>query len=335
MDDGDFDLDRIWGVGPEFGGQPGSESESDCAPQSSTISESEASYDEAAQHVSTSGVFDDRGHHVTSRDKSASHEEPRNAPASGHKSRTHETNAGHESKPLDPLLRGARRCATIETVAGKAFTTTTTANYQDTTSLTFRRPIGLDESEVVPYVLKTTWKSFNIEFPEQAPTLKHDYDTTFGNYQVLLGLNGKFINGMEDKTIRTYSKIVALIDQISHDSDDTKKPAPWYSFRSADHYQLQRARQSRQNLAYITQGAIGNVTQQIDTIAKAIRKCYESGPGLCEKLKTVPDTSWMARDIVAATTVCCKAQVESLNQWERVRKTLENVNSTALEIAPC
>ncbi|KAK2668494.1 hypothetical protein RAB80_015874 [Fusarium oxysporum f. sp. vasinfectum] len=382
MDDGDFDLDRIWGVGPDFGGNPGSESESDSAPQSPTISESESSYDEAAQHVSTGGIFDDRGPHVTSRDNSASYEEPRDAPASGHKSRIHETNVGHESKPLDPLLRGARRCASIviwilktrivlylagfflagatvwifllyllkscpsfiangtafflvnvftaiETVAGKAFTTATPANnYQDTASFTFRRPIGLDESEVVPYVLQTTWKSFNKEFPEQAPALKHDYDTTFGKYQILLGLNGKFIDGMEDKTIRTYSKIVALIDQISYDSDDTTKVAPWYSFRSVDQYHLQRARQARQNLAYIIQDAIKNSKQHIETIGKATKKCSESGPGMCNKLKTVPDTSWMARDIVAATTVCCKAQTGSESQWKQVEKTLDNRSSS-------
>ncbi|KAF5549342.1 hypothetical protein FMEXI_4329 [Fusarium mexicanum] len=388
MDDGDSDLDSIWGVGPEFGGQAGSESESDCALQSLTISESGSSYDEAAQHVSTGGVLDNRGPHITSRDNPASYEDPRNAPASGHKSRIHETNAGHESKLLDPLLRGARRyasiaiwilttrlflylvgffvaaatgwivllyllklfpsfianstafclvnvCTAIEKVAGKVFTTATPANnYQDTTSFTFRRPISLDESEIVPYVLQTTWKSLNIELPEQAPTLKHDYDSTYGNYQVLLGLNGKFIDGMEDKTIRTYIKIVALIDQISYDLDDTTKPAPWYSFRSADQYHLQRARQSRQNLVHITQGAIENVKQHIDTIAKAIHTCSESGPGLCDQLKIVPDTSWMARDVVAATTVCCKAQIESLNQWERVMKTLNNVSSTVREIAP-
>ncbi|QGJ01875.1 uncharacterized protein FFB20_00959 [Fusarium fujikuroi] len=378
MDDGDFDLDRIWGVGPEFGGKSVSESESDCAPQSPTIPESESSYEETAQHVSAGGIFDDRGPHVTSRVNSASYEEPRDAPASGHNSRIHETNVGRESKPLDPLLRGARRCASIviwilttrivlylvglflagaavwicllyllkyfpsiiangtafclvnvltgiETVAGKVFTTATPANnYQDMASFTFRRPIGLDESEVVPYVLQTMWKSFSIEFPEQAPALKHDYDITFGNYQVLLGLNGKFVNGMEDKTIRTYSRIVALIDQISYDSDDTTKSAPWYSFRSVDQYRLQRARQSRQNLAYIIQDAIEDVEEQIRAIKKATRKCSESGPGLCNKLKAFPDTSWMARDIVAATTVCCKAQTGSESQWKQVEKTLGN-----------
>ncbi|RKL25356.1 hypothetical protein BFJ72_g14036 [Fusarium proliferatum] len=113
MDDGDFDLDRIWGVGPEFGGKSGSESESDCAPQSPTIPESESSYDETAQHISAGGIFDDRGPHVTSRDNFASYEEPRDAPASGHNSRIHETNVSRESKPLDPLLRGARCCASI------------------------------------------------------------------------------------------------------------------------------------------------------------------------------------------------------------------------------
>lgn len=387
MDDSDFDLDRIWGVGPEFGGKSGSESESDCAPRSPTISESESSYHEAAQHVSTGGIFDDRGPHVTSRENSASYEGPRDAPASGHNSRINETNVGCESKPLDPLLRGARRCASIliwilttrivlylvglflagatvwifllyllksfpsliangaafflvnvltgiGNVAGKVFTTATPANnYQDMASLTFRRPIGLDESEVVPHVLQTTWKSFIIEFPEQAPALKRDYDTTFANYQVLLGLNGKFIDGMEDKTIRTYSRTVALIDQISYDSDDTTKSAPWYSFRSVDQYHLQRARQARQNLAYIIQDAIKDSEQHIDTIEDAILKCHKAGPGMCNKLKTVPDTSWMARDIVAATTVCCKAQTGSEIQWNQVRKTLKNVSNTVLEMA--